>query len=63
MPKFWQQKKEENFFLILITHTHNKKVLHKENVFRVPVFYSMHVIFLGRVAKGTWKSKTGNHLR
>lgn len=35
---------------------------HKENVFRIPVFYLMHVIFLGTTAKGAWQSKKENNL-
>lgn len=42
-----------------MTYIHNKNMSHKENVFRIPVFYWMHVIFLGKIAKGTWKSKKG----
>lgn len=42
-----------------MTYIHNKNMSHKENVFRIPVFYWMHVIFVGKIAKGTWKSKKG----
>lgn len=48
---------KKNFFLIHIMYPHNKNVSHKENVFRIPVFYSMHVLFFSKVAKGTWSPK------
>lgn len=33
-----------------------------DNLFRILVFYLMHAIFLGRIAKGTWQPKIGNNL-
>lgn len=33
-----------------------------DELFRILVFYLMHAIFLGTIAKGTWQSKIGNNL-
>lgn len=33
-----------------------------DKLFRILVFYLMHAIFLGKIAKGTWQSKIGNNL-
>lgn len=33
-----------------------------DKLFRIQVFYLMHAIFVGTIAKGTWQSKIGNNL-
>ena len=34
----------------------------KKKLFRITVFYLKHVVFLGKIAKGTWRSHTGSGL-
>lgn len=58
MPKFWLQKKKNNFLKFsLRIHTRMS-----DKLFRILVFYLMHAIFLGKIAERTWQSKIGNNL-
>lgn len=40
---------------------HTTRICHI-NVFRLPVVYVAHVIFLGTIVKGTWESRKGSDL-